>query len=87
MSLELEKAQLMFMLARSKGNWGGKYDRLEHFKRFQNLKQIVKELSNQGWIIVYNKPNYTAISLNTKYKREIIDFIEKHLTYARGIIK
>ncbi len=87
MNLELEKAQLMFSLARSKGNWGGKYDRLEHFKRFQNLKQIIKELSNQGWIIIYNKPNYKAISLNTQYKREIIEFIEKHLAYAIGIIK
>ncbi len=87
MSLELEKAQLMFMLARSKGNWGGKYDRLEYFKRFKNLKQIVKELSNQGWIIIYNKPQYKAISLNPKYKREILEFIEKQIPYSRGIIK
>ena len=87
MSLELEKAQLMFRLARSKGNWGGKYDRTEHFKRFQNLKQIIKELSNQDWIIVYNKPQYKAISLNPKYKREILEFIEKQIPYAKGIIK
>ena len=64
MSLEIEKAQLMFKLARGKGNWGAKYDRTEHFKRFQNLNQIIKELSKIGWILVYNKPNYTGISLN-----------------------
>ena len=87
MSLELEKAQLMFTLARSKGNWGAKYDRLEHFKRFQNLKQIIKELSNQGWIISYHKHQYKAISLNPKYKKEILEFIEEQIPYARGIIR
>ena len=38
MASDLEKAQLMLVLARSKGNWGEKYDITEHFKRFQNLK-------------------------------------------------
>ena len=42
--MEKEKAQLMFKLAFSKKNWGKKYDRLEHFKRFPNLKKIIKEL-------------------------------------------
>ncbi len=87
MSFDLEKAQLMFTLARSKGNWGAKYDRLEHFKRFQNLKQIIKELSKEGWILIHNKPNYTAISLNPKYKGEILDFIEDKLSYTKGMIK
>jgi hypothetical protein len=87
MSLELEKAQLMFTLARSKGNWGAKYDRLEHFKRFQNIKQIVKELSKENWIFVYNKPNYTAISLNPQCKKEIIEFIEQKLPYTKDMIK
>ena len=87
MSFEIEKAQLMFTLARSKGNWGAKYDRLEHFKRFQNLKQIIKELSKEGWILIYNKPNYTAISLNPRCKKEILGFIEEKLPYTRGMIK
>jgi hypothetical protein len=87
MSLDLEKAQLMSVLARGKGNWGGKYDRTEHLKRFPNLNQIIKELSNTGWIIVYNKPKYCAISLNTKFKREIIEFIEKEMPYIKGMIK
>ena len=87
MSLELEKAQLMFSLARSKGNWGAKYDRLEHFKKFQNLKQIVKELSKIDWILIHKKPNYTGISLNTEYKIEILEFVEKQIPYAKGIIK
>ena len=87
MPLELEKAQLMSVLARGKGNWGGKYDRIEHLKRFPNLNQIIKELSNKGWILVYNKPKYCAISLNTRYKREIIEFIEKEMPELRGIIK
>lgn len=87
MASDLEKAQLMSVLARSKGNWGEKYDRLEHFKRFQNLKEIVKELSKIGWILVHNKTNFTAISLNTEYKKEIIEFIETQMPYLKGIVK
>ena len=86
MSLDLEKARLLFSLARGKANWGAKYDRLEHFKRFQNLKQIVKELSKKEWILIKNKPNYTGISLNTKYKKEIIDFIENEIPEFSGAI-
>ena len=77
--MEKQKAQLMFKLAFSKKNWGNKYDRLEHYKRFSDLKKIIKELQNRGWLIVKKKPNYTGISLNTKFKKEIIEFIEKHL--------
>jgi len=87
MASDLEKAQLMSVLARSKGNWGEKYDRLEHFKRFQNLKEIIKELSKQGWILVRNKGNFTGISLNTEYKKEIIEFIEREMPYLKGIVK
>ena len=87
MSIELEKAQLMSVLARGKGNWGDKYDRLEHFKRFQNLKEIIKELSKVGWIIIHKKPKYVGISLDTQYKKEIIEFIEKEMPYLKGIIK
>ncbi|MBU4069710.1 MAG: hypothetical protein KJ646_01900 [Nanoarchaeota archaeon] len=87
MSLNVEKAQLMFKLARGKGNWGAKYDRLEHFKKFSNLKQIIKELSKEGWIIIYDKPQYRAISLNSKYKKEIIEFIEKEMPYLSGMVK
>jgi len=87
MSLEIEKAQVMFKLARSKGNWGGKYDRLEYFKRFKNLKIIIKELNKIGWIILHKKPNYEAISLNPKYKKEIIEFIESKLPYLKGVIR
>jgi len=87
MASNLEKAQLMSVLARGKGNWGGVYDRLEHFKRFANLKEIVKELSNLGWIIVKSKDKFTGISLNTKYKKEIIEFIEVNMPELRGVIK
>ncbi len=83
--MDKEKAKLMFKLAYSKKNWGNKYDRLEHYKRFPNLKQIVKELENVGWLIVKKKPNYTGISLETKYKKEIIEFIEKYLPYLKGM--
>jgi len=85
--MEKEKARLMFKLAFSKKNWGEKYDRLEHFKRFQNLKQIVKELSKKGWILTHNKPKYTGISLNTTYKKEIIEFIELQMPEIKGIIQ
>ena len=87
MALDLEKAQLMSVLARSKGNWGEKYDRTEHFKRFQNLKEMIKELSKKGWLIVHNKPRFTGISLNTQFKREIIEFIEREMPHLKGIIK
>ena len=87
MASDLEKAQLMSVLARSKRNWGEKYDRTEHFKRFQNLKEIIKELSKQGWLIVHNKPKFTGISLNTQFKREIIEFIEREMPHLKGIIK
>ena len=83
---DLEKAKLMSALARGKGNWGNSYDRLEHFKRFQNLKEIIKDLSQVGWIIIHKKPNFTGISLNTESKAEIIDFIETQMPYLKGTI-
>ena len=86
MASDLEKARLMLALARGKGNWGEKYDRTEHFKRFQDLNEIVKELSKIGWILIHKKPNYTGISLNTEHKKEIIDFIEKEMPYLKGAI-
>ncbi|MEK6760581.1 MAG: hypothetical protein AABX93_01510 [Nanoarchaeota archaeon] len=86
MSLDLEKAKLMFKLAYSKKNWGAKYDRLEHFKRFQNLNRCVKELSKISWILIHNKPNYTGISLNPKFKKEIVEFVEKQMPNVRGWI-
>ncbi len=85
--MEKEKAQLMFKLAFSKKNWGAKYDRLEHFKRFQNLDQIIKGLNKIRWILITKKPSYTRISLNTKYKKEIIEFIEMYIPEVRGWIK
>mgnify|MGYP001568957067 FL=1 len=87
MSEDKEKAELMAKLARGKGNWGAKYGRLEYFKRFPNLDKSVKELGNTGWILIHKKPNYTGISLNPKHKLNIIDFIEKHLPYFKGMIK
>ena len=85
--MEKEKAQLMFKLAFSKKNWGAKYDRLEHFKRFQNLDRIIKELNKVGWILITKKPNYIGISLNTEFKKEIIEFIEFQIPEVRGWIK
>ena len=88
MSLELEKDKLMYKLASAKRNWGAKYDRLEHYsKRFQNLKLIIKELVNLGWIIFYKKPNYQAISLNPQFKSEIIKFIEDKMPNLKGVIR
>ena len=87
MALDLDKARFMSALARSKGNWGEKYDRTEHFKRFQNLKEIVKELSNKSWLIIHKKPKFEAYSLNTKYKKEIIEFIETKIPELKGIIR
>jgi len=84
--MEKEKAELMFKLAFSKKNWGAKYDRLEHFKRFPNLDKIIKKLNKINWLLIKKKPNYTGISLNTKYKKEIIDFIEEHLPHLNGML-
>ena len=85
--MEKEKARLMFKLAFSKKNWGAKYDRLEHFKRFQNLDKIIKELNKTGRLLITKKSNYTGISLNAQFKKGIIEFIEKHIPEVRGWIK
>ena len=85
MSGDIEKAQLLFKLARNH-TWNNIYDRLEHFKRFQNLDSIIKELVNIGWMI-FHKKKFKAISLNTQYKKEIINFIELNLPYLKGAIK
>lgn len=81
----LEKAQILFKLAR-KDNWGHKYDRLEHFKRFKNLQIIIKELTGNDWIIIYKKSNFTAIALNPKHKMEIVEFIEEKMPYVKGMV-
>ena len=86
MSLELEKAQIMFKLTR-KNNWGACYDRLEHFKRFPSLDLVIKELLKLKWILFHKKPNYKAISLNPNFKGEIIEFIEAQIPYLKGLIK
>ena len=83
--LNLEKAQIMFKLAR-KNNWGHKYDRLEHFKRFRNLDKVVKDLSGNGWLLVYKKPAFIGISLNTQHKKEIIEFIEENMPHLKGMV-
>jgi len=83
MLVELEEAQIMFKLIR-KGNWNASYDRLEHFKRFQNLDLIIKELSKKEWIIIHKKLKFTGISLNTEHKSNIKEFIEKEMPYLKG---
>ena len=87
MSFDLDKARLMSALARGKANWGASYDRMEHFKRFQNLKDIVKDLSGKRWILVHKKPGFQAISLNPEYKKEIIEFIDEQIPDLKGIIR
>jgi hypothetical protein len=84
--MDVEKAQIMFKLAR-KGNWGASYDRLEHFKRFQGLKECVKDLTKKGWIIIKLKSSYTGISLNPEHKQHIITFVETHLPLLRGVLR
>ena len=85
-NLDLEKAQIMRKLAR-KENWGHKYDRTEHFKRFQNLDKCIKELEKAGWIIVHKKGRFTGLSLNTRYKTEIRSFIVLHISEMQEVIK
>ncbi len=82
---DLEKAQIMFKLAR-KNNWGAKYDRTEHFKRFPNLEEAIKDLLNVSWLLIHKKPKFRGISLNTSHKKEIIDFVEKNMPYMQGAI-
>ena len=83
---DLEKAQIMFKLAR-KGNWNNSYDRTEHFKRFQNLDEAIKELIKVEWIILHKKPKYLGIALNTEHKKEIVEFIKKEMPNVKGMIK
>ena len=84
---DLEKAQLLFKLGWGKKNWGACYDRLEHLKRFSNLKQIIKELTKKGWIIIKRKTKFIGISANPSYKKEIIEFIEENMPYLKEILK
>ena len=85
MATDLEKAQIMFKLAR-KNNWNASYDRTEHFKRFQNLDSAIKELSKIEWIILHKKANFLGLSLNTEHKKEIIEFIETLMPYVKGMV-
>ncbi len=85
MSIELEMAQIMWKLAR-KNNWGACYDRSEHFKRFQNLDEALKELEKKKWILPHKKP-FKAMSLNTNYKTEIIAFIEQEMPEIKGFVR
>lgn len=82
----LEKAQIMFKLARN-GKWGACYDRTEYFKRFQDLNEAIKELTKINWLIIKNKGKFTGISLNTEHKMEIVDFIETEMPYTKGMIR
>ncbi len=84
--MEKKKVQLMFKLAFSKRNWGAKYDRIKHYKRFPNLNKIIKELNKKDWLIIKKKSNYTGISLNQKFKKEIIKFIEEQMPKVKGWI-
>jgi len=78
MSLELEEARIMFKLVR-KGKWGESYDREEFFKRFLDLDEAIKELQKKDWLIIHKKPKFRAFSVNSRYKREIMEFIEKQI--------
>jgi len=80
-----EKAHLLFKLIRGKSNWGACYDRLEHFKRFS--KEAIDELAKTRWIIPKKKTNYTGISANPEFKKEIIEFIEKNIPHLTGELK
>ena len=86
MNSDLEKAQVMFKLLR-KDNWGAKYDRTEHFKRFPNLNKIIKELHKTGWVILKKKTNYLGISLNPEHKKEIEGFIIKQMPHVENMIR
>ena len=83
MTSDVEKAQVMFKLIR-KNNWGAKYDRIEHFKRFQDIDNIIDELSEIGWLIIHKKPKFTGISLDTRHKSQIREFIEKYMPHLKG---
>ena len=87
MASDLDKARFMSALARGKANWGASYDRMEHFKRFQDLKEIIRELSKKGWVIVHKKPGFEAVSLNPSYKKEIIEFVGENIPELRGVLK
>jgi len=84
--MDVEMAEFLNKLFR-KGNWNHSYDRGEHFKRFRNLSKIISDLKKEGWIIIHKKPKFTAYSLNTEHKKEIIEFIEKNKPELKGTFK
>ena len=84
--IDVETAEFMNKLFR-KGNWNNVYDRREHFKRFQNLSVIIKDLVKRGWMILHKKPKFEDYSLNTKFKMEIIDFMERNKPELKGTFR
>jgi len=54
--------------------------------RWEKLKRFLEQEEAEAEII-RKKPNYTGISLNSHYKKEIVGFIEKHLPEMKGILK
>ena len=86
MNIDEEKAHIMLKLVR-KGNWNNGYDRSEHFKRFEYLDSIIKELNKIGWIMIHKKPKFIAYSLNTNFKKDITEFIEKIIPEVSGTIR
>jgi hypothetical protein len=84
MEENIEKARLLFKLIRGKKNWGACYDRIEHLKRFS--KKAIIELTKIGWLIPIKKTKFKAVSINPRFKTEIIRFIEKNLSYLKDMV-
>ena len=50
------------------------------------LDEAVKELQKGDWLIIHKKPKFIGISLNTVYKKEIIEFIEQKMPHLKGAV-
>ena len=82
---ELKALILNFIMR--KGRWGEHYFPIDTMSNWlgqavknngKNVRKKVKELANEGYLLVH-KGN-TTTSLNPQAKKQIMEFIEKHLT-------
>jgi len=82
MSIEIDKAKLLYNLLRRK-KIGGNYDRLEHLKRFD--KKAINDLFKQGLLISPAKKKFITISVNPRKVEEAKEFVRNTLPELKGI--
>lgn len=82
-SEEQLEAHILYKLAR-KHRWGGKHTELIHVRSAlppvhqSQAEEIAKRLVDKGLITWLKKTGQIHVSLNSHYKKEIIEIVEKY---------